>query len=156
MSNKQMLGSRVKELLAGVSDHGVDHLVEVETDLVQTTLLLAEAIEKLGANFLDLHGSLTAQEEHIKEIVSAGKVPPESVEKLAQIGEVQAGAGAVGAAPAPGKVPVLVDDTLVVWDSLAIAEYLAEKYPDLNLWPQNRADRARARSICAEMHGGFT
>jgi glutathione S-transferase len=54
-----------------------------------------------------------------------------------------------------GKVPVLVDDTLVVWDSLAIAEYLAEKYPDLNLWPQNRADRARARSICAEMHGGF-
>ena len=41
MSNKQMLGSRVKELLAGVSDHGVDHLVEVETDLVQTTLLLA-------------------------------------------------------------------------------------------------------------------
>ena len=48
MSNKQMLGSRVKELLAGVSDHGVDHLLEVETDLVQTTLLLAEAIEKLG------------------------------------------------------------------------------------------------------------
>ncbi len=85
MSNKQMLGSRVKELLAGVSDHGVDHLLEVETDLVQTTLLLAEAIEKLGANFLDLHASLTTQEEHIKEIVSAGRVPQESVEKLSQI-----------------------------------------------------------------------
>lgn len=85
MSKKQMLGSRVKELLAGVSDHGVDHLVEVETDLVQTTLLLAEAIEKLGASFLDLHSSITVQEEHIREIISDGKVPQESVDKLAQI-----------------------------------------------------------------------
>ena len=54
-----------------------------------------------------------------------------------------------------GKVPALVDDTLVVWDSLAIAEYLAEQFPEKNLWPADRADRARARSICAEMHSGF-
>lgn len=55
-----------------------------------------------------------------------------------------------------GRVPVLVDDGLVVWDTLAIAEYLAEKFPQLHLWPADRASRARARSICAEMHAGFT
>jgi glutathione S-transferase len=55
-----------------------------------------------------------------------------------------------------GKVPCLVDDGLVVWDTLAIAEYAAEKFPDKHLWLQDRAQRARARSICAEMHSGFT
>jgi glutathione S-transferase len=55
-----------------------------------------------------------------------------------------------------GKVPVLVDDGLVVWDTLAIAEYAAEKYPAKNLWPVDVKARARARSICAEMHSGFT
>jgi glutathione S-transferase len=53
------------------------------------------------------------------------------------------------------KVPVLVDDGLVVWDTLAIAEYLAETFPEKQLWPQPAADRARARSVCAEMHSGF-
>ena len=55
-----------------------------------------------------------------------------------------------------GKVPLLVDGDLAVWDSLAIAEYLAEQFPQHALWPQDRAQRARARSICAEMHSGFT
>ena len=55
-----------------------------------------------------------------------------------------------------GKVPVLVDDGLVIWDTLAIAEYLAEQFPDRALWPADRAARARARSICAEMHSGFS
>jgi glutathione S-transferase len=54
-----------------------------------------------------------------------------------------------------GKVPVLVDDGLVVWDTLAIAEYVAEKFQEKNLWPQDAKARARARSICAEMHSGF-
>ena len=54
-----------------------------------------------------------------------------------------------------GRVPVLVDGELVVWDTLAIAEYLAERFPDQALWPRGRAERARARSICAEMHSGF-
>ncbi|MET3443940.1 glutathione S-transferase [Variovorax paradoxus] len=53
------------------------------------------------------------------------------------------------------KVPVLVDGDLVVWDTLAIAEYLAETFPEKQLWPRAAADRARARSICAEMHSGF-
>ena len=54
-----------------------------------------------------------------------------------------------------GKVPVLVHDGLAVWDTLAIAEYLAEQFPDKQLWPTDRAARARARSVCAEMHSGF-
>jgi glutathione S-transferase len=54
-----------------------------------------------------------------------------------------------------GRVPTLVDDGLVVWDTLAIAEYVAEKFPDKQLWPQDAKKRARARSVCAEMHSGF-
>ena len=54
-----------------------------------------------------------------------------------------------------GKVPALLDDGFVVWDTLAIAEYLAEKFPEKALWPQSVQARARARSICAEMHSGF-
>jgi glutathione S-transferase len=55
-----------------------------------------------------------------------------------------------------GLVPVLVDDGLAVWDTLAIAEYLAEKFPDHQLWPADPKARARARSVCAEMHAGFS
>jgi glutathione S-transferase len=55
-----------------------------------------------------------------------------------------------------GKVPLLQDGDLAVWDTLAIAEYVAEQFPDKQLWPVERATRARARSICAEMHSGFT
>ncbi|HEY0721707.1 MAG TPA: glutathione S-transferase family protein [Gammaproteobacteria bacterium] len=54
-----------------------------------------------------------------------------------------------------GKVPVLHDGELVVWDSLAICEYLAERYPDKGLWPADAAARAVARSVSAEMHAGF-
>lgn len=55
-----------------------------------------------------------------------------------------------------GKVPVLVDSLLTVWDTLAIAEYAAESFPEKQLWPSDKAQRARARSICAEMHSSFT
>ena len=54
-----------------------------------------------------------------------------------------------------GKVPALVDDGFAVWDTLAIAEYLAEKFPARQLWPTDAKQRARARSVCAEMHSGF-
>ena len=54
-----------------------------------------------------------------------------------------------------GKVPVLVDGGTVVWDTLAIAEYLAEQHPDKQMWPQDARARAHARSVCAEMHSGF-
>lgn len=54
-----------------------------------------------------------------------------------------------------GKVPVLKHDGLLVWDSLAILEYLAEQFPEKQLWPADAAARAHARSISAEMHAGF-
>ncbi|HLX17351.1 MAG TPA: glutathione S-transferase family protein [Bradyrhizobium sp.] len=54
-----------------------------------------------------------------------------------------------------GKVPVLIDDGVTIWDSLAIIEYLVERFPEKRLWPQDPAERAHARSISAEMHSGF-
>jgi len=54
-----------------------------------------------------------------------------------------------------GKVPVLIDGDVSVWDSLSICEYAAERFPAKALWPADSAARAMARSICAEMHSGF-
>ncbi|MGF1460021.1 MAG: glutathione S-transferase family protein [Leptolyngbyaceae cyanobacterium] len=54
-----------------------------------------------------------------------------------------------------GKVPVLIEDELAVWDSLAIMEYLRETRPDTVGWPEERTARAHARSIAMEMHSGF-
>lgn len=67
---------------------------------------------------------------------------------------------AIGRHTPAGRVPVLIDpdegpDGLQVWDTLAISEYVAERFPDKHLWPAARAERARARSLCAEMHAGF-
>lgn len=54
-----------------------------------------------------------------------------------------------------GKVPILKQDGVTVWESLAICEYLADRFPDAGLWPADPAARARARSVSTEMHGGF-
>lgn len=54
-----------------------------------------------------------------------------------------------------GKVPILIDGEIRVWESLAIVEYIAEKFPDANLWPADAAPRAHARAISTEMHAGF-
>ena len=54
-----------------------------------------------------------------------------------------------------GKVPVLIDGAVHVWELLAIIEYAAEKFPGAGLWPQQREARAHARAVANEMHGGF-
>ncbi len=54
-----------------------------------------------------------------------------------------------------GRVPVLIDGETTVWDSLAICEYVSEKYLSAQGWPAEESLRAEARSICAEMHSGF-
>jgi glutathione S-transferase len=54
-----------------------------------------------------------------------------------------------------GKIPVLRDGDTVVWDSLAICEYLAERFPEAALWPTDMAARAVGRAAAAEMHSGF-
>jgi hypothetical protein len=86
MPGKKLLGSQVKHLLSGVSDHGIQHLAEVETDLVQTALLLNEAIEKLGASFIAIHAAVTAQQETIEQLLS-GQAP--AVDYAAKLTAVQ-------------------------------------------------------------------
>jgi glutathione S-transferase len=61
----------------------------------------------------------------------------------------------VGKLTPVGKVPVLIDGQTVVWESLSILEYLAERFPKAGLWPSDAAARAHARTVATEMHGGF-
>lgn len=56
---------------------------------------------------------------------------------------------------AAGKVPILVHNGFVIWDTLAIIEYIADTWPSKHIWPSNRKARALARSVSAEMHSGF-
>ena len=61
----------------------------------------------------------------------------------------------VGSLSGTGKVPVLIDGEVKIWESLAILEYIAEKFPAARLWPDDPAARAHARAISSEMHAGF-
>ena len=76
------------------------------------------------------------------------------VEQRIPLDQPDSKARMLAASPA-GRVPVLIDGSLTIWDSLAICEYLAERFPDARLWPADAAQRARARAISAEMHSGF-
>jgi hypothetical protein len=77
----------VKRLLSGVSDHGLRHLTEVETDLLQTGLLLEEAIEKLSSNFMAVHASVSARQKSIDLLLDGGTPAPEEVEALRNMQE---------------------------------------------------------------------
>jgi hypothetical protein len=70
MTRKKILGSHVKRLLSGVSDHGKRHLAEVETDLLQTELLLEEAIDKLSASFLAIHSTVAARQVLVDRLLA--------------------------------------------------------------------------------------
>jgi glutathione S-transferase len=78
-------------------------------------------------------------------------------EMLIHLGEPGTTAAIAAHAPqGPGKVPCLIDEAgQATWDSLAIAETLAERFPQHALWPRDAAARAHARSVSAEMHSGF-
>lgn len=82
MTRKKILGSHVKRLLSGVSDHGRRHLTEVETDLVQTGFLLEEAIVKLSHNFMAIHAAVTAQQQTIALLLAGGTPTEEDAAKL--------------------------------------------------------------------------
>ena len=82
MSGTTVLGSQLKELLSGLSDHGHRHLSEAEKDLVQTTVLLGEAIEKLGASFLGIHEAVCRQQLEIDELLARHPESTEAAERL--------------------------------------------------------------------------
>ena len=75
-------------------------------------------------------------------------------ETLVQLREVGTSEEVAKVSPS-GKVPVLKDGDLTIWDSLAICEYLAEKFPAAKLWPDDAAARALGRAVTAEMHSSF-
>lgn len=87
MTKKNLLGSQVKRLLTSLSDQGNQHLTEVETDLVQTTYLLSEAIEKLGASFMAIHEGISAQKELIDVLLANGAAVPGSEERIKALQE---------------------------------------------------------------------
>ncbi|HEX7641025.1 MAG TPA: chemotaxis protein [Burkholderiaceae bacterium] len=87
MTKKNLLSSQVKRLLTSLSDHGNQHLTEVETDLVQTTYLLSEAIEKLGGSFMAIHEGIAAQKELVDALLAGGPVSPESQERIKALQE---------------------------------------------------------------------
>ena len=75
-------------------------------------------------------------------------------EVVVQLGQPDTAANIAKHSPS-GRVPALVHGELVIWDSLAICEYLAELFPQAKLWPQDATARAVARAVTAEMHSGF-
>lgn len=85
MSEKKIIRSHVQQLLSGVSDHGSAHLLEVETDLAQTALLLGQAIEKLGVSFLAMHDAVTKEQLEINLLIETGNVPAESIDKIREV-----------------------------------------------------------------------
>ncbi|GIZ52639.1 chemotaxis protein [Noviherbaspirillum aridicola] len=83
MTREKLLGSQVRHLLSNLSDHGTQHLAEIETDLVQTNVLLAEAIQKLGASFMSIHEAVSAQQQAIDALLASGAdVAPETAAQI--------------------------------------------------------------------------
>lgn len=82
MTRKTSLGSELRHLLSNLSDHGGQHLTEIETDLVQTNFLLSEAIEKLGASFMAIHEAISAQQQAVESLLSGAEPTSEISESL--------------------------------------------------------------------------
>lgn len=82
MTRKTLLGFQVKGLLSNLSDHGAQHLTEIQSDLAQTNFLLGEAIEKLGASFMAIHEAVVAQQQAVEMLLSGAKPAHEVSENL--------------------------------------------------------------------------
>jgi hypothetical protein len=85
MTRKNSLGPQIKNLLSGLAGQGNQHLTEVETDLVQTTFLLNEAIKQLSDSFLAIHEGVTAQQQLVDLIRSGAALAPEQDTRLQAI-----------------------------------------------------------------------
>lgn len=82
MEMKTLPITELRKLLAAVSDHGKQHLIEVEADLLQTTFLLSEAIETLGASFTTVHEAVTEQQQVLDALVAKYALDKEDIDKL--------------------------------------------------------------------------
>lgn len=82
MKRKKLMGTQVKHLLETVAENGNLHLTEVETDLMQTTFLLGEAIEKLSASFMAIHETVRAQQAMVDTLLAGGAAPQDSAAQL--------------------------------------------------------------------------
>ena len=80
MTIKNSLALEIKKLLTGLSEHGSQHLSEIEADLVQTNILLSEAIEKLSASFMAIHAAVSAQQQMVDAMLM--QVPAAAVGEL--------------------------------------------------------------------------
>ena len=82
MTINNSLASKVTDLLSGLSDHGSQHLTEVESDLIQTNALLTEAIEKLSASFMAIHAAVIEQKHMVDGLATGMLVSPEATSAL--------------------------------------------------------------------------
>ena len=99
-------------------------------------------LEKRNGTWFVCHRDDLATGQPFQEVViQLGE--PDSTEKMLQYSP-------------SARVPLLMHGELSIWDSLAICEYLAETFPEARLWPEDKAARAVARAVTAEMHSGFT
>lgn len=87
MASRTLPVTELRALLAAVSDHGMQHLIEVEADLMQTTYLLSEAIENLGESFMTIHAAVKDQQEEIDALLAITHLPAETHEKISQYRE---------------------------------------------------------------------
>jgi len=89
MMEEKTSARQIKDLLSGLAEHGSQHLAEAETDLIQTNILLREAIAKLGASFMAIHGAIVLQQQMVEEALACAAVPADAVEALrAQSGQI--------------------------------------------------------------------
>lgn len=82
MTRKTLLSAQLKRLLSALSDHGTQHLTEIETDLIQTNFLLGEAIQKLSASFMAIHEAVSQQQEMLDLLVAQVQPGAEFAERL--------------------------------------------------------------------------
>lgn len=82
MASSRVPVAELRRLLTAVSDHGAHHLVEVESDLAQTTFLLSGAIEKLGDSFMAIHAAVADQQQQIEALLSVTDIPQETHKKI--------------------------------------------------------------------------
>lgn len=82
MTKNDLLGAHLKLMLVGMSEQGIQHLSETETDLLQTNLLLEEAIAKLAASFMAVHAAVTVQQEMVEALITGEATVEESAEGI--------------------------------------------------------------------------